>query len=247
MAIADWTAAIGKLPTLASVDELTRAMWGSVAAGEIGEADAETLSDALGRRRTAIRAKVALREAVDRKAAQGPSLWQHAHSRDRVRSVARRRQLAATGPLPPALASHFTLSELAVLRIVGDACRREGACDATLGEIAARAGVGRTTAQGALRLAARLGLVRIVERRRPFQRSLSNVVTITSAEWSAWLRHGPRWDRGSGFGKATATDTKPKKRIGDEAEQVGRRVSGNPWRPCRGRAVRGQARARSPS
>lgn len=247
MAIEDWTAAIGKLPTLASVDDLTRAMWGAVAAGEIGEADAETLSDALGRRRTAIRAKVALREAVDRKAAQGPSLWQHAQSRDRARSLERRRRLAATGPLPPALASHFTISELAVLRIVGDACRREGACDATLGEIAARAGVGRTTAQGALRLAARLGLVRITERRRPFQRSLSNVVTVTSPEWGTWLRHGPRWDRGGGFGKATATDTKLQKGIGDEAKRAGRGVSSDPSRPCRGGAVRGQARGRSPS
>ena len=40
---------------------------------------------------------------------------------DRTASILRRRKLAASGPLPPALASQFTTGELAVLRIIGEA------------------------------------------------------------------------------------------------------------------------------
>jgi hypothetical protein len=52
------------------------------------------------------------------------------------------------------LACKFTVGELAALRIVADEVREKGNCDRTLGEIAARAGIGRTTAQNAMRLAA---------------------------------------------------------------------------------------------
>jgi hypothetical protein len=41
-------------------------------------------------------------------------------SPDRQASIERRRRLAASGPLPPVMAARFTVSELAVLRIVGD-------------------------------------------------------------------------------------------------------------------------------
>jgi len=36
--------------------------------------------------------------------------------------------LAASGPLPPQLASHFTTGELTVLRIVGDEVKAHGVC-----------------------------------------------------------------------------------------------------------------------
>src|SRR3954454_3368543 len=41
----------------------------------------------------------------------------------RAVAIARRRHLAASGPMPPALACRFTVSELAVLKIVGDEVR----------------------------------------------------------------------------------------------------------------------------
>ena len=41
-------------------------------------------------------------------------------SPDRQASIERRRRLAASGPLPPAMAARFTVSELAVLRIVAN-------------------------------------------------------------------------------------------------------------------------------
>ena len=66
--------------------------------------------------------------------------------------------------MPPSLASCFTTSELAVLRIVADAVRDNGQCLKTIPEIAARAGVCRTTVQNAIRLAARQGLLVVQER-----------------------------------------------------------------------------------
>jgi hypothetical protein len=68
-------------------------------------------------------------------------------------SIQRRRSLAASGPMPATLACRFTTGELAVLRIVADAVRDNGQCVKSIPEIAARAGVCRTTAQNAIRQA----------------------------------------------------------------------------------------------
>jgi hypothetical protein len=89
--------------------------------------------------------------------------------------------------MPPALAARLTTGELAVLRIVADEVRDKGRCDGTYAELAARAGVGRTTARNAGRTAARLGLVHIEERPRPGRKHLANVVQIFSREWRAWI------------------------------------------------------------
>jgi hypothetical protein len=45
--------------------------------------------------------------------------------------------------------------------------------------------------------ARRLGLITVEERRRPGQRSLTNIVRIISKEWLTWLRKGPRASGGS--------------------------------------------------
>ena len=58
-----------------------------------------------------------------------------------------------------------------MLRIVADAVRDNGQCLKTIPEIAARAGVCRTTVQNAIRLAARQGLLVVQERRRPGRKS----------------------------------------------------------------------------
>lgn len=208
MRVEDMRTAISAVPNLVALDEVTKELWAAVADGEVGEADTEALAAALEARRAALKARAALGAAVERKAAQGLSLWLHRRVYDRKVSVERRRRLAASGPLPPALACRFTTAEQAVLRIIGDTVRVKGSCDLTLGEIAARAGCGRTTAQGAVRLAAQLGLLSVQERRRPMQRSLPNVVTILSAEWMQWLKRGPH--RGGGFGKVSPTDTEIK-------------------------------------
>jgi len=97
--------------------------------------------------------------------------------------------------MPPALACKFTVSELAVLRIVGDEVRQHGCCDRCVDEIAARAGVCRRMVQNAIREAARLGLLTVQERRREGRRNLPNVVRIISKEWTSWLARGGRPSR----------------------------------------------------
>jgi hypothetical protein len=105
------------------------------------------------------------------------------------------RHLAASGPMPPALACKFTVSELAVLRIVGDEVRQHGHCDRCVDEIAARAGVCRSLVKNAIRTAARLGLLTVEERRREGRRNLPNVIRIVSKEWTVWLARGGRASR----------------------------------------------------
>jgi hypothetical protein len=92
--------------------------------------------------------------------------------------------------MPPTLACKFTTSELAVLRIVGDAVREGGCCTLCIDAIAARAGVCRRTAQNAIRTAAGLGLLTVQERRMQGQKNLPNVLRVVSREWAAWLRIG---------------------------------------------------------
>src|SRR5215211_3549610 len=107
----------------------------------------------------------------------------------------RRRRWAASGALPPALAARFTLAETAVLAVIAAEALRHGRCTLVIEHIAALAGVGRSTVKRALRVAQGLGFVRIEERRVSAWRNAPNVVTITSREWSAWLRM-----RGKGVG-----------------------------------------------
>ncbi len=131
----------------------------------------------------------------------------------RRQAIERRRRLAASGPLPPALACKFTLSEQAVLRIVGDEYRDKGACTLPIDAIGARAGCCRTTVQNALRQASRLDLITVGERRRPGQPNLPNVIKVVSREWQTWLARGPRHATGKagpregGFRNTDPTDT----------------------------------------
>src|SRR4051812_32398437 len=107
-------------------------------------------------------------------------------------AIARRRHLAASGPMPPNLACKFTVSELAVLRIIGDEVRQHRQCDRSIDELAARAGVCRRLVQNTVREAARLGLLTVEERRREGRRNLPNVIRIISKEWTTWLARGGR-------------------------------------------------------
>jgi DNA-binding CsgD family transcriptional regulator len=102
----------------------------------------------------------------------------------------RRRRWAASGAIPPALASRFTLAEQAVLAVVSAEHRKRGDCRLTNKEIADVAGVSITTVKNALRAARALNLLSIEERRLTAFRNASNVVRIVSPEWRAWLRLG---------------------------------------------------------
>jgi hypothetical protein len=127
--------------------------------------------------------------------------------------------------MPPALACKFTVSELAVLRIVGDEVRQHGHCARCVDEIAARTRVCRRMVQTALREAARLGLLTIEERRREGRRNLPNVVRIVSKEWTMWLARGGRASRPSaepliGCKKMHPTDSSYKNQRSRPSEPV---------------------------
>ena len=191
-----------------ALDDVSRALWTAVAAGQVNDDDATRLSEAIQARKAqsrhfgdsengrmgADRAFAILAKAPSRKPQRPP-----------VRSVAweRRRRLAASGPMPPALAQRFTTGELAVMRIVADEVAARGSCSLCLDAIAARAGVSRSLAKGAIRQARGLGMVEVRERRRTGAKSLPNVVTIIDREWLAWMRRGQKVRQ---FGEATLAD-----------------------------------------
>src|SRR4051812_41984447 len=150
-------------------------LWRAYGNGSITEAEAQALSDL-------IEAKRAL-------PVPPPRPLRCIGSRPRTpESLARRRRWAASGSLPPALASRFTTAETAVLAVIAAEALKHGRCTLVLDHIAALAGVSRTTVKNAPRAAQGLSLVRIEERRLSAWRNAPNVVTITSPEWSTWLR-----------------------------------------------------------
>src|SRR3954466_9391385 len=183
------TAAIDGARTLTRLDHLSKAIWQGLAAGAVGDDDAQALAERLHARRSLLRGDpTPVGIPAGRPSLFPPRRLQRAPKRPVA--VARRRHLAASGPMPPALACKFTVSELAVLRIIGDEVRQHGLCDRCVDEIAARAGVCRRMVQNAIREAARLGLVTIEERRREGRRNLPNVIRIVAKAWSSWLARG---------------------------------------------------------
>src|SRR5207237_7737911 len=205
------TAAIDGARTLTRLDHLSRSIWQGLAAGAVGDDDAQALAERLHARRSVLRGEIKpVGIPVGRPSIFPPRRLQKAPKRPVA--IARRRHLAASGPMPPALACKFTVSELAVLRIVGDEVRLHGCCDRCVAELAARAGVCRRMVQNAIREAARLGLLTIEERRREGRRNLPNIVRIVSKEWTNWLARGGRPSRlpaapGIGCKKLRHTDT----------------------------------------
>ncbi len=103
-------------------------------------------------------------------------------------SMERRRSWAASGRLPPKLAARFTLAETAVLSVIAVEVAGKGACELTVGHIAALAGVCNQTVRNAFRAASDLGLIRVEERRLSAWRNAPNRVTILASEWLSWLR-----------------------------------------------------------
>src|SRR5215204_6074572 len=188
-------AAIDGARTLTRLDHLSKAIWQALAAGAVGDDDAQALAERRHARRSLLRGDLKPVGIPAGRPSLFPPMRRLQRAPKRPVAIARRRHLAASGPMPPSLACRFTVGELAVLRIVGDEVRQHGRCDRCMDEIAARAGVCRRMAQTALREAARLGLLTIEERRRDGRRSRPNVVRIVSKEWTAWLARGGRSSR----------------------------------------------------
>jgi hypothetical protein len=234
--------AIDGARTLARLDDLSRSIWKGLAAGALGDEDAQSLAERLHAVRTALKGPHTPASAFVRPLSLFPPRRLQ-RAPQRAQAIERRRRLAASGPLPPSLACRFTTGEQAVLRIVGDECRDRGACLLSLGAIAARAGVCRKLAQTTVRLAVRLGLLKAEERRRAGQPNLTNVVTVVAKEWLSWLKRGPRraggdasqgasrragargGERGGGK-KGAPTDTQVAWRASERAERPGHNPHG---------------------
>lgn len=193
------SSAIDTAKSVAALDHLAKLVWQGCGSDALADDEASALLARIQARRNPTREtqhKVGL-------APGRPSIFPPRRPQLSPRSakcLARRRQLAASGPLPPQLAAQFTVAELAALMIVREEVRARGSCDRSIAEIAARAGVGRTTVQNALRLAARLCLLIVQERRRDGQKNLPNVLRIVSKEWLAWNATRPKPKRGSSIG-----------------------------------------------
>ncbi len=187
------SAAIGAA-SLKQLDGLAVTVWKAWGSGQLDDATAETLSASVEARRLWLRgtAPAATATTQDR-----PPLPRHLfpvrrpqRSPDRQRSLVRRRSIAIAGVMPPALAAQFTVGELAALGIIATEAGIDDVCDSSIAEIAARAGIGRTTVQNAVRRAGQLGLLLMTERRRPGRPSLTNLIQIISKEWKAWIKLG---------------------------------------------------------
>ena len=182
-------AAIEGARTLAQMDELSRQLWQGHGSGVLGDQEAQILAERLHGRRSAIREGIRPVGIPAGRASLFPPR-RSLRSPDRMASLERRRLLACSGPLPPQLAARFTEGQRAVLRIVGDEVAAKGVCGLFIDAIAARAGVCRRLAQGALRLAAGDGLLTIEERRHQGRKNSPNLVRIISREWQVWIRRG---------------------------------------------------------
>lgn len=183
--------AIDGARTLAQMDELSRQVWQGHGSGALDDHEAQALAERLHTRRGAIREGIKPVGIPAGRVSLFPPR-RSITSPDKAASRDRRRLLACSGPMPPALASRFTTGQLAVLRIVADEVLAKGVCGLCIDAIAARAGVCRRLAQGAIRLAEGDGLLTVEERRHEGRRSSTNLVRIISREWQAWMRRGGR-------------------------------------------------------
>lgn len=184
-------AAIDAAGTLAQMDALAREVWRAHAAGAVDDDGAQRLAELLAERRKAMRERIEPVGIPLGRVTIFPTRRPQ-RSPDRAASRDRRRLLAASGPMPPQLASRFTAGQLAVLKIVGEEVIRIGACALCLDAIAARAGVCRRLAQAAIRLAEGDGLITVQERRHEGRKSDPNVIRVISREWTTWLKRGRR-------------------------------------------------------
>ena len=183
-------AAVTAARNTTALDHVARLLWKAHAEGAIADADAEAIAGAVQARRAAFARPacgVALSQAAPVSARRKPV---RPRSPDRQASLERRRRCAMSGAVPARIAASFTMGEVAALSIIARAVREAGVCVLPLDAIAALAGVSRTSAQNAVRAAERLGFLQRAERRRAGQRSETNILKVTSREWTAWLRLG---------------------------------------------------------
>jgi hypothetical protein len=112
---------------------------------------------------------------------------------NREKSIERRKRLAATQPLPPALAAKakLTFSELAYARLLADDNLIAGDSRDCHDKMAARAGTCSRTIQRAQKRFKKFGWIEVDLRPNKGQKHDSNIVRIISPEWLTWIMMGP--------------------------------------------------------
>lgn len=111
-------------------------------------------------------------------------------SPDRAKSLFRRRQLAATSPLPPKMMAQLTTAQQSYARIILNECHRNGSCAMSLDEIAARGGMSRRTAQYAQQRLSDLRWITVEHRPQQGRKDLTNVIRIIDPWWLKWIEFG---------------------------------------------------------
>ena len=91
--------------------------------------------------------------------------------------------------MPPGIAARFTEAERAALSVIATEVKRRGRCDLFVDQIAAYAGVSRSSVKSATRMARRLGLLTIEEWRQAPDWNGPNCIRVVSPEWLTWLAH----------------------------------------------------------
>lgn len=185
MHVENMAAAIGRAHG-AALDEVSRALWASVAAGQIGEAQALRLSEAIDARRTPTRGAQAAAGRGFLPVGLTPPR-KHQRPPDRTEALERARRWAAAGRMPPAIACKFTHGEQAALAVIAVEVTKRNACSMAIGAIAALAGISESTVKRAIRQARALGLLTVQERRISRYRNDTNIVRIISKAWLSWI------------------------------------------------------------
>lgn len=165
------------------VDECAKAAWILNGEGLIADQEMAYLAPVIDHQRRSIaeRMRVARAAACIRHCRPAIPLQK------RAASWLRRRSLAKDCIIPTCLAQAFTVSKLAVLSVIASAVMDRGQSTMSLPEIAARAGVGCTTARYAIRDAARRGLISVSENRINGYWNRPNTIRIVCGRWLRWL------------------------------------------------------------
>lgn len=186
-----------------ALPEVAVLLWRAFGAGQVSEVEAERLSALIEARMDASATRIEAQGEfhTEPPSLEGPQDRQNSPrtsvgSRPRTYlSLERRRRWAAAGRLPPGLASRFTLAEQAVLALIAAETVRRKDCRLAIENLAAVAGVSRSTVKNAIRQARMLGLLTVEERAITGFRNDTNILRIVSPEWLAWLRLARQGDR----------------------------------------------------
>lgn len=211
------------------LEDAARRLW-SLYPERIDEGEAMFLASRIearrGQPRPALRSVGAISDRVNALPAR-----RYQASPDRAASRQRRRVLGGSSALPDSMRHYYTEGERSVLCVVAGETKRQGVCELAIDAISALAGVCRTTVQNTLRLARRLGHLRVTGRPRKGRKSLTNRIAISSAKWLAWIRRAPSAAARIGFNLSKIsypTKNPDKKKSGIQAVWSTRRGHGLP-------------------